>query len=370
MITVTDECAAVLDGRTFVMSARATVTRAGTVLAADLPITSGSEEFDDGLRVPERVTITVPSVLDGVSMVPTSPSSPLAPYGQRLHVKVGIGLGSRIEWLDRGEFLIHTVRRQGKDLIVTAVGLLALIEEARLVQAWKPSGTFTTSLRSLVEPALTVTVHSSVAALDRSVPATLNQDEDRLQAVLDLLAAWPARAQVAPGGYLQVLPVEYHPTGGIIQQFNTPESPYANVVDVGGALTRDGLYNTAVARGQASDGQQVIGAAYDRTAGSATALGSPFNPLPVPTYFYSPLLTTATQCQEAAASILRRKAAITGPALELDCVPDPRMVGNDLATYRPERLLERETDVVLERLVLPYTSDDGPMKLVVREPAP
>lgn len=373
MIDVSDECAMMLDNLTFVMSCRASITLAGAVLLDDIPVITGTEEFDDALRVPERVVITVPRVVDGVDLTPTEATDPLAPYGQRLHIKIGIGLGQRTEWLDRGEFLIERVELSGTDIQVTAVGLLALIDEARLVGPFQPTGTLLTALRTLIEPALTVRVDSSVTALDRAVPASLNDDEDRLGAALDVLTAWPARAQVTPSGYLQVWPDDYYPPSTFLQRYNFTEDDvaqnYANILELGGALTRDGLYNAVVARGLAADGNTVAAAAYDRTPGGPTEFRGPFNPLPVPFFYYSPLITTAVQAQSAANGILARRAARSADRIKMTCVPDPRIVGNDLVQYRAERStdVDREIPCVVEHLSLPYTADSGPMTVVLRE---
>jgi hypothetical protein len=377
MIDVSDEVAAILTSRTFVMSCRASVTLAGSILAENLPVTAGAEEFDDNLRVPERVMIRIPQVVDGVDLTPTGPDSALAPYGQRLHIKIGIGAAGRVtEWLDRGEFLIWQIELADTEIIVTAVGLLALIDEARFVTAWRPTGTLVTSLRTLIEPALTAVVDADVTALDRAVPAALNDDEDRLAALLATLQAFPARGQVSPTGYLQVLPEDYYPDGPNLDRYNftTAEGVaqhFANILEIGGAITREGLHNTVVVRGMAAagDGSQVMGAVYDKTPGGATSLTGPFNPLPVPFFAFNPLMTTAEMCLAAAASILRRKAAESSQRLKVTCVPDPRTCGNDLVHYRhePSTDEDREIRAVVEQLTLPYTSGSGPMTIILRE---
>jgi hypothetical protein len=374
MITVSDQAGAVLDGRTFKTGARMTVTYGGEVLLDDCPIIEGREEFDNTVRVPERATFTVPRIVDGVDLIPTAANSPLAPYGQRVHIKLGIGVAGRSEWYNRGEFLLQSASLEGNTIAVTVVGLLALIDEAGLVLPFKPTGTLTTSLRALVEPALTVSVSAAVTALDRSVPSGVNQDDDRLGAVLEILDAWPARAQVTPAGFLEVRAVDDFDTGPDIQLYNFTDDvgvvdQGANVVDVGGAITRDGLFNTVVARGQGVSGEQVTGIVYDATPGGATARGGPFSPFPVPKYFFSPLMTTQAQCLAAASGILRRGTGGPGQRIQLTCVPDPRILGNDLVMYRTQRSGDPAWWIpcTVDRLVLPYTADSGPMTVVLKE---
>jgi len=375
MITVSSECGLVLAQRSYTLSARASISYAGETLLTDIPIVSGGEEFDDSMRIPERVTIRIPRIVDGRDLVPTEAASPIAPYGQRLHVKLGVGIPGTTEWINRGEFLTYDVRLDGTQIAITAVGLLDLIDEARLVTPYRPTGTFLTSVRNLVEPALTVLCDADLLATDRSVPGDINQDEDRLGALDELLAAWPARAQVTPAGYLRLMKADtYDESAVFLQLLNfdlDSEDPQdkANVLEVGGSITRDGLYNTCVVRGQGTDGLQVQGVAYDRTEGSPTSLRSAFNPLPVPFYYFSPLLTTQQQCETTAAAMLARRAAALATRVELTVVPDPRTVGNELVLYRDTESTWEDDDIpcVIEKMFLPYTSSSGPMQLTLRE---
>jgi hypothetical protein len=374
-VTVSATAAAILNAGSYRLTCRASVTRGGVIIADDVPIVGGREEFDDTLRVPERVVVTVPRVVDGVDWTPVQPEDPLSPYGQRLHVKLGVDIGADgTEWINRGEFLIHDTQPQGETLSVTAVGLLALIDEARLVTPYVHSGTFLSSLRGLLEPAITMVVDQDVVDNNRAVPSDLNEDEDRLKAVLDLLAAWPARAQMTPDGYLRVLDADSYPASTAHLQryrFQTEQGDdddNANVITVAGGLTREGLINTVVARGQASDGGQITGVRYDRTGGP-TSLGSAFNPLPVPEFFFSPLITQTAQANTAAEKILRRRAGLAARRYDVQAVPDPRLLGNETIQYRPDASPDdgRLVPVIVEAFTLPYTADSGPARMSLRE---
>jgi hypothetical protein len=329
----------------------------GVLLADDVPVDRGGEESDRSLAVPERISLSVPRVKDGYDWTPTTDDHPLAANGQRLRVLLGVGIGNGIvEWFQRGEYLIHSADAEGQTVNVTAVGLLYLVQEARLVSPYQPSGTLVSTLRGLVEPALTVVVDAGL--VDRSVPTGINYDEDRLGAVNELLDAWPATAQVTPYGYLLVSPV-VTPTVADLDLASIGAT--ATVVDVAGSSTRDGGINAVVARGAASDGGQVQGVAYDLSHGPHAYRG-PFNPLPVPEYFYSPLLTTVAQCNSAAAGVLARKLAGTQQRHTVTCVPRPDLLVGDAVSL----------DGVLctvEALSLPFTSGAGAMSLTVREVA-
>lgn len=364
MIGVSDACAAVIDGRTYTLQARISVTRAGTVLAEDIPVATGTEEYDESLRVPELVRLSIPKTIRGVDMTPHTTDSPLAPYGQRIHVKLGVSVGpAAVEWIDRGEFLITDTDYDADVVQVQASGLLYLIDEARLLSPYAPATSFTATVRALVEPALTVVVDPAVAALDRAVPAAVAEDEDRLQCLLNVLTAWPARAQVSTSGYLHILPANTYPDGG--QLLNTElDGVRANVAKVSGVLTRAGAANVMVTRGTATDGYQVLGVAFDYSGGPTSAR-SPFSPLPVPEFYASPLLTTASLAQTAALSRMQTRASHGARRYQAAAVPDPRWLGGDVITYRPDA--DTSVPLLVEHLVIPYTATSGPMYVTGRE---
>lgn len=355
MIETTDITASILSGSSFTYKVRVESWLDGELLDDDVPIATGTEESDRSLRVPERVTLSVPIADRGTSYAPTEDDSPLAANGQRLRVLLGVGgRGTEVEWLQRGWFLIQDAQVDGYVVNVSAVGLLTLIDEARLVSPYQPTGTIGTTLRGLMEPALTVDLDNAPA--DRSVPSTINFDDDRLQAVLNLLDAWSADGYVDATGAFVVVAAGQNTTPVVTLSRST------TVVRAAGESSRENGYNVVVARGTASDGGQVQGIAYEYTG--AKAYGGPFNPLPVPFYFPSPLLTTVTQCQAAANTVLERLRRTSTQRFKVDAVPDPRLQTGDVAA-----LMTADYDLsaaAIESVQLPYTADGGPMRLGVR----
>lgn len=358
MIEVDAELRGIID-RGYVLDVRVESWLGGTLLSDDVPVAGGHEEFDRALNVPELVRLTVPKRDRGQRWTPTTPDHPLAANGQRLRVMLGVGSGhGETVWIQRGWFLVQSAGPIESGAIeVNASGLLAMPEEARLVSPFQPTGTFVSTLRALVEPAVTVDV--TAAPVDRSVPAGLNWDEDRMGAVLELLDAWAADAAVDPDGVLVVVPDAV--PGAPVRTFT--DGIGGTVIEVAGSSTREGAANAWVARGTAPDGGLVQSVAYDTV--TPKAVGGPFNPLPVPEFFYSPLLETVTQCAAAAATIARRR--MRGQALELtvEAVPDPTIQAGDVVTLisedYPAGLL-----CSVEAGHLPYVADGGPMRLTVR----
>jgi hypothetical protein len=308
------------------------------LLSDDVPIASGREECDRTSRIPERVTLRVPRQYRGQSWIPDAATDhPLAANGQRLRVLLGIGKeGNEIEWIQRGEFLINSSEPQGDSVNVEAVGLMALIDEARFVAPLQPSGTLKKLLRALIEPAVTVVFHPDLT--DRSVPSGINYDEDRLGAVLELLDAWPA----------------VPPTVSSVSSYNLIESTRAT--------SREGAFNCVVARGTAADGAPIQGVAYV-TSGPLTYLGK-FNPLPVPRYFASPLLTTLAACRASALTIRNRVLREQQKPYVVKTLPLMFVQIGDRVILTDED--DRSTGAAsVEALSLPYTPGDGAMSMTL-----
>ena len=355
MITVSAKTAGILAGTSWVYRVRVESWLAGQLLDDDVPIAAGGEETDRSLRVPERVTLTVPRTQRGVSYAPTTDDHPLAANGQRIRVLLGVGArGGDVEWLQRGWFVITESQVSGDTVDVSAVGLLSLIDEARLVGPYQPSGTVGGTVRGLLEPALTVNL--TAAPTDRSVPAGIAVDEDRLQGVLDVLDAWAADGTVDETGVFTVVPASQSTVADVTL------SRTGTVVRAVGGSTRDGAYNVVVARGTAADGGQVQGVAWLTTG--PKRVGGSFNPLPVPFYFSSPLLTTVAQCSAAAATIRDRKQRTTSQLYMVEAVPDPRLQGGDVAALDADGIQVPACSI--ETIRLPYTPDGGVMQLGVR----
>jgi len=358
MITLSTEATSILTG-SFVYRCAVESWLNGVLLADSIPVDTAGEEVDRSLRIPERAVFTIPRSADGVDWTPSTDTSPLAANGQRLHVKLGIGLsGGRTEWFARRRLLIQESDADGDSVQVAAVGLLALIDEARLVSPYQPNSTLGAALRGLIEPALTVLIDSGL--VDRAAPTAVNWDEDRLGAVMEVLDAWPATAFVDPEGYLRA---------GVTTQSATPvlsltdTGSTATVIGTAGNSTRDGAYNAVVARGTQSDGAQIQGVAY--LASGPKAYAGSFNPLPVPKFFSSPLLTTIAQCSTTATAMAARLARENNLEYRVTTVPHPALMEGDVVSLTSTRLGLSNVLGTIERLTLPYTPSDGDMPEMV-----
>lgn len=363
MIAVSAECQSVLASPAFIYRINVESWLGGTLLASSVPVDAGGEETDRSLNVPERITLTVPRVQDGFDWTPSSATHPLAAKGQRLHVKLGIGLSQgRTEWFARGRFLIEDSESDESSVSVAAVGLLELVNEARLISPYQPAGTFLSTVRGLVEPALTV--YTDGTLVDRSVPATINFDEDRLSGLNTVLDAWPASGVVDPEGFLRISA----PAQSTTPVLTLVDGQDRTVIDATGSSKREGGANVVVTRGTAADGSQVQGSTFITTG--PNAYGGPFNPLPVPFFFQSPLLTSVAECQAAALTIAARRQRLNSREFTVVMVPNPTVQGGDVVSLTSARLGLSAKLCTVERLTLPYAARDGQMPamtLTVRE---
>ncbi|MFD4258245.1 DUF5047 domain-containing protein [Streptomyces sp. NPDC058534] len=345
--------------RSYVMEIRVSSWRGGELLADDVPISDGSETRDRSLTVPERVTLTVPRRDRGIDWDPDSnPDHPLAAFGQQLHIAYGVDIGAGMEWIDRGWFLITDSRAEGDQVTVTAQGLLALIEEAKFVAPYQPAAgdTLVSTVRGLVEPALTVVFDSTL--VDRDVPLAMQWDQDRRAALTEVLLAWPADARMHEDGYLLIEPVV---------DLGTPvlaltDGQGGTVMRWQGSSSRDGAFNVVVAQGEDTEGTQLRGTVYDQT--SPYQVGGAFSPLPVPYFYSSPLLKTIEQCRKAAQTTLIRLRRNADRRLEVTMVPHPGLQVGDTVALTNNSLTGAPGTV--ETLTLPFTP--GQMTATVRVP--
>jgi hypothetical protein len=275
-----------------------------------------------------------------------------------LRIDYGVDLDTHTEWINRGWFLITGSETDDNTVSVTAVGLLALIQEAELVAPFQPAATDTlvTVTRALVEPALTVSVDSALT--DRGVPLSMQWDTDRLGALTELLNAWPADARVTEDGYLLVEPVSDDGTSVL----SLTDGAGGTVVRWQASASRDGACNVVVAQGEDGFGNQIQGVVYDTQPGSPLRYGGAFSPLPVPYKMSSPLLTTITQCRDAAATTLKRLRRTAARKLTVSLVPHPGLMPGDVVSVTGAGLTSQLC--VIETMSLPFAPQE--MTLTVR----
>lgn len=370
MIEISDIAASIMSGQSggYEMFTRVESWRAGELLDGDIPVASGSVTTDVTLSVPESLTMTVPAYDRGVSYVPGADQDhPLACWGQRLHVSLGVGIGrDMVEWLGREWLYITDAKPDGADgVTVTASGLLGLIQEAPFVAPVAPicSGnqqTFAQVLLRFVEPAFHVDFTN--APDDRLIPVGTIWDDGRLDSINELLTMWPADAYIDTDGILQVIAV----ADTSVPSLALSDGLRGTAMAWGSEVTRDGSSSAVVARGTDANGLDVQGVAYDKDPKSPTMYGGPFNPLPVPYIYSSALLTTAAQCTASAAATLALRKRQAARRIDTTAVPHLALQTRDGVTVTAGRLGVVGELGIVDKVTMPLTATDGGMAVGVR----
>jgi hypothetical protein len=373
MIETTDTAISVLSGSVIKRYVRIESWLGETLLASEIPIIDASEEQDAGLRVPERLTFQVPAEDAGVVWVPSSYTDPLGAYGQQVRVSLGVeSTNGVIEWLNRGWFLINTTEMDGDVLTVEALGLLSLIDEAVLPNEYQPraASTFVSVCRALIEPGLTIDADEAPA--DRSVPTTVTYSDNRLDALLAVLDAWPANIQANANGQLEILPISETDPIAADAVLTLTDGHGGTVISAAGSTSREGAFNGVVAKGQYPDsdptkaGQEITQVAYDTDPTSPYRQGGPFSPYLVPYAYASPLMSTPAQVLKSANTVLKRLRRKAARTVQVVCVPDPRIELGDVVLLTNERLNLTNAVGVIDAFYLPYLAQGGAMTLTVR----
>lgn len=365
MITIDATTAAILT-RSYNLECKISVWRNHVPIATDIPISAATEDTDRTLRIPERVTLTIPRLYRGVDYAPSADAdAPFSANGQEIRVSLGVGSNIGLstdwrgptQWFERGRFLVNNVEADGQHVSVECVGLLKYLDEARMTVPYQPSGTMTTAIRALIESAIPVQFESGLPT-DRAVPAGATYSDDRLANVNEILDAWPAECLTLETGVLSVRPVAI-PTSAVL---SLTDGEGGTIIDTSGSSNREG-YNMVVARGTAADGGQISGFAYEYSG--PKAYNGPFNPLPVPFFYQSPVITTIAQATAAAGTRLNTLRRSSTMQFKISMVPHPALQVGDCISVTNKDYTNRLCTI--ESLTLPYLAGgDQPMELLVQ----
>jgi hypothetical protein len=373
MLDLSEEAASIVEGYSWEVHYRLQSFRGEIVLAEDIPCMDVLEEGDATLRVPERLTFTVPVEVDGVSWVPTSYSSPLGCYGQRVLAQIGIGMPfGAVEWLNRGTFLLESADTDGSSIRVEAVGVLQLLDEAELATEFQPGtgATMASTLRQLIEPGITVDL--DLAPTDRTIkPSAVTWSDNRLDCVYTILDAWPAQGRIDAEGHLDVIEAPEDPAVDDVV-FTFTEGTNGTVMEYTASITRDGSFNAVIAEGQYADdrgalaGLPIVHTALDADPNSPYSLLGEFSPYLVPHKFSSPLLNEHVETYKAAYKKLKELRRRASRTVQISAAPHPGLQLGDAVAVHSDRLgLSNELGRV-DAFRLPYSADGGAMEVTVR----
>lgn len=322
----------------YLVAGRFTVYSGGVPTSYVVPVSSANFTVDRNAeqRRQGQITVEVIPTVPPPALMPTSPQSLLAPFGNEVFVEIstyGAG-GAATEWIPLGVFAIATteVEDTGIDAVITldlydrswvisqrallapynvpaAGGNFVAEVEALLNQVWDQSGDM---------PAL----QFNIAPTSYTVPpGTYNQGEDPWQACLDMAASAGYELFFDVHGVVTGLPIPDPTTRVTAWTFNESsvsaegvlnppsthdyqisQSPYSTPVAVTMTMTRDGISNDfwvsatgpQNAPGSASGSSAPVQEeAADTNPASPTYVGGGMGD--VPSFVTDSLITTSAQ---------------------------------------------------------------------------
>lgn len=302
----------------------------GKPVADEIPVTDGTLEIDGTASVQGSLSATVPRYLTDpdngkvTDLLPKTESDPLACSGSQVAVMYSVQIPGQVkrETVNLGWFRI-TAWDEGDGVIaITAASLEALIEESRLLTpvTIAKGTTFATAAKTLVGNLLPINITANAAKTSALDPF----EEDRLEALVSLVTAWPARMKVGASGALEIRPPFNDATDAVALVLTDGEN--GTVIQAPTSGNRDGVYNAVRASGEAEGDKAPVSAVAYLSSGPRRWNG-PYGNIP---YFYSsPLLTTKAQATAAAKTRLAALQVIAAP-VEVEIAPDPRLEPGDI----------------------------------------
>lgn len=327
-----------------------------------IPILAGDVKIDGTANIRSTLDMTT----DGNRMWPAVASDPLTPYGNEVYVERGIqysdelveyvGLGYfRIQSPEQGDAPSGPIRLAGRDR-------MAGIIDGRLL-APVQFGTGTTlasvfdTLVKQVYPSATIQFDDGSGANVLVRPAIA--DEDRFAFLDDIVKSlgkvwyWDSRG---------VLTIKNVPTPGS-PVFEVMSGEGGVLVQLSRTLTREGVYNAVVAKGEATDTlAPARGVAVDNNTLSPTYFYGRFGP--VPRFFSSSFITSDAQAVAAATALLRRALGLPY-SVNFKVSPNPALEPFDPVSVRAG-VAERLETHVIESLTVPLVQS-GIMSATTRE---
>lgn len=319
----------------------------GVLLADGIPVTGGRVTWDGSQKVPDGVTVTVPRFDRSTDWLPVSADSPLARFGQQLDVTVQVG-GFDVRL---GRFLIVDWKYDEASITVTGAGLLQIAADARLLDPESPrdDGTLRSEFLRLLPAQMSA--QFDPALVNRPVPAAMQWEEERLDALYDIARAWPAVLRMDSWGQVLVKPGPALTTPVV----SLTDGEGGTVVSVPRQDTRDGVYNIVKASSSA-DGVTASAVAVTRSGPMAV---DRYNP--VPKFYSSPLLTTDAQCF-ATAEQMRLESLRRSSVLNVTMAPDPRLELDDPVEVVRDGFRDWGLITAVD---MPLTVHDGDMRIDV-----
>lgn len=307
------------------VSSRCDVYRGDSLLASDLRVIAGSVSVDAQSAIRRRCSVTIVDPT-GV-LIPSSPGSALAPYGNELRLFRGYGtellpLGVfRIESADVADDGVQTVSITGFDRAST-------IAEARLESPYIVAAgvNYATAISDLITSRFAGLTYSFTTTTRTTPVLVFEEGADPWQAAQNMAASIGCELFLDPIG---VCVLRAEPTGVSGSAVWTYiDDSTSTIITAGNNLRAKPSYNAAIVSGESTGlAAPVRATAYDLDPASPTYFNGPYGKRPV--FLKSAYITTTAQAQEAANALLTRELGGT-EQLELEVIPHPAHEAGDL----------------------------------------
>lgn len=332
-------------------------------LATQIPVESGKFVISARTAVPERLDLVVARRgPDGTDWMPRHHDSPLARFGQYLDVALKItDPATRRSWTTKlGRCQIQDWKPDGNSITVSGVGMMQRLEDHKIGRPTnpKPGASLATEARRLISPTgLEVWIHPALA--DRRVPAEVTWGSDRMETLLALAEAWPARIRSNVTGqvaFLPPLPAEVAPV------VTLTDGDGGTVVDVPIEDTRDGVYNHVIVRGKDNDTN-----GNPSFQEEAFATVGPFSVRTYGTVTKDPIVSDLVNSRPTARQVAQAelvKALTVSRILPVTMAPDYRLnvdVPVEVLTHDDARGVEVHEWGYVVGVEVPLTAADGDM---------
>lgn len=324
------------------------VNPAGT----DIPILSGDVTLDGSADSRSVLTMTT----EGRGMWPTRASDLLTPYGAEVFVRRGIAFGNgTVEWVSLGYHRLDTPEQDdapdGPIRLVARDRMAGIVDGDLTAPVAFPASS---SYGQVVEQLVTDVYPWAVIEWDDGDTQPIGRqvicEQDRYGFLDDLITSLGKTWHWDHRGIL------------VIRSLPDPTAPVATVasgeggvlVSLSRRLTRIGVHNGIVATGQGADTATPVRAvAVDLNPDSPTYWHGSFGK--VPRFYSSPLITSPSQAQDAAAAMLRQALGLPY-AVDFAAVPNPALEPGDVIRVRYPGRSELH---VIDRLSISLTSQAG-----------
>jgi hypothetical protein len=274
----------------------------------DIPIVDGRVVLDGSADIRGVLNLTV----DGNKLWPRRARDLLSPYGNEIFIRRGVDLGGDgIVWVPLGYFRIESVDQSDAPygpIDIIGYDRMSTVVDSRLIspRVYDEGTTINELIDDLVkdlypEAVIIIDDDSGFSRLGR-ILVVEEQRYDSLQDIANSLG------KIVYWDRIGVLRIEDAPDNAEIV-WDVNAGSQGVLVSSRRRITREGVYNAVVARGEAGDSENPVeGIAVDENPQSPTMFGGRFGM--ILRYYYSPLVETEGQAQRAARKILRRSVGL------------------------------------------------------------